>query len=86
MTDPLRTSELESTRSSILLDREVQHGELYVIQYESGARRRLIVQLRSSYVNITGPGEEPSLIWCAVDLQGYRQTGETVEGCRVFAG
>jgi hypothetical protein len=57
------------------LDRELQSGELFVIQYESGDRRRYIVQLRSA----------PSG-WWAGDLAGYRQTNERIFGVPVFAG
>ena len=70
-----------------LLDREVQHGEIYVIQYESGERRRSIVQTRKDLLNITGPGAEDSLVWWVGDLRGYRKTEETVfGGIPVFAG
>jgi hypothetical protein len=44
-------------------DRELQHGEVYLIQYDSGRRRRYLFVARSSYCNITGPGAEESLVW-----------------------
>lgn len=49
-------------------DVEPQHGELYLIQWSSGARRRCIVQARADHLNITGPGAEPSLCWWVGDL------------------
>jgi hypothetical protein len=58
-----------------MTDREPQAGELFVIQYDSGDRRRHIVQIRST----------PSG-WWASDLAGYRQTDEKLYGIPVFAG
>lgn len=56
-------------------DRELQAGELYVIRYDSGDRRRYIVQIRS-----TASG------WWAGDLAGYRQTNAKIFGVPVLAG
>jgi hypothetical protein len=56
-------------------DRELQAGELYIIQYDSGDRRRHVVQIRS-----TRSG------WWAGDLAGFRQTDEKIFGRPVFAG
>lgn len=68
-------------------DCDPQHGELYVIQYESGERRRRIIQVRSDQLNITGLGAAPSLVWWVGDLRGYRQTDEVAFGdVPVFAG
>jgi hypothetical protein len=67
-------------------DRDPQHGELYVIQYQGSERRRALVQVRSDRLNITGPGAEPSLVWWCGDLRGWRQTDEKTLGCPVFAG
>lgn len=68
-------------------DRDLQSGELYVIQYESGERRREISQAKSDHLNITGPGAEDSLVWWMRDLRGFRKTDETVYGgVPVFAG
>jgi hypothetical protein len=53
-------------------DRELQAGELYLIQYSSG---RHVVQIRSS----------PSG-WWASDLAGFRQTPEKIFGVPVLAG
>jgi hypothetical protein len=53
-------------------DRELQAGELYLIQYSSG---RHVVQLRSSASG-----------WWAGDLAGYRPTNEKIFGVPVFAG
>ncbi len=61
-------------------DRISQHGELYVIQYESGERQRKIVQVRSDQLNITGPGAAPSLVWWIGDLRGCRQSDEVAFG------
>lgn len=68
-------------------DRDLQHGELYLIQYESGERRREIVQAHQAQLNITGPGAARSLVWWVGDLRGYQQTGEVMFGnVPVFAG
>jgi hypothetical protein len=67
-------------------DREPQHGELYVIQYEGHERRRHLVQVRSAWLNITGPGAKPSQVWWCGDLRGYRKTDERMLGCPVYAG
>ena len=56
-------------------DRELQAGELYIIQCDSGDRRRHVVQIRS-----TRSG------WWAGDLAGFRQTDEKIFGLPVFAG
>jgi hypothetical protein len=53
-------------------DRELQAGELYLIQYSSG---RHVVQLRSSASG-----------WWGGDLAGYRPTNEKFFGVPVFAG
>ena len=67
-------------------DRRLQHGELYVIQSQSGARRRRIDQARSSYCNITGPGAEDTLVWWLSDLRGFRKTDDKVLGVPLHAG
>jgi hypothetical protein len=67
-------------------DRELQHGELYLIQYNGHERRRYIVQVTSSYCNITGPGAEDSLVWWTCDLRGFRRTDQKLDGIPVFAG
>ena len=67
-------------------DREVQHGEVYLIQYHSGRRRRYLRVARSSYCNITGPDAEESLVWWLNDLRGWRNTGKRVHGVPLFAG
>ncbi len=70
-----------------ITDNDPQHGELYVIQYESGERRREIVQVRSAQLNITSPTAEPSLVWWVGDLRGYRKANEVAFGdIPVFAG
>ncbi|MGD9921032.1 MAG: hypothetical protein AB7V13_06250 [Pseudorhodoplanes sp.] len=53
-------------------DCELQHGELYVIQYMSG--RREVVQARTDRT-----------FWWVGDLRGYRQTG-LISGIPVFEG
>jgi hypothetical protein len=68
------------------LDRDIQHGELYVIQHEGGRRSRWLAQARVDYLNITGPGAEDSLVWWMGDLRGFRRTDESFDGIPVFAG
>ena len=58
-----------------------------MIQYESGDRRREIVQARQDQLNITGPGAAPSLVSWIGDLRGFRQTDEVMFGnVPVFTG
>jgi len=68
------------------LDRELQNGELYLIQYKSGPRRREILHCSSSMCNITGLGAADSLVWWLRELRGYRKTEERVMGVPLFAG
>jgi hypothetical protein len=71
-----------------LSDRELQHGELYLVQWNSGTRG--IKQARSAMLNVTGPGAADSLVWFVADLCGFRKTRETAEYCGqqvpIFAG
>jgi hypothetical protein len=68
-------------------DRDLQNGELYLVQSNSGERPRNIFQTRSDMLNITGPGAEPSLVWWVGHLRGFRKTDEVVDGhIPVFAG
>jgi hypothetical protein len=67
-------------------DRELQHGELYVIQYENGRRSRHITQAAAERMNTTGEQAEPSLVWFMRDLRGFRKTNEGMGGIPVFAG
>jgi hypothetical protein len=62
-------------------DRELQAGELYLIQYSSG---RHVVQIRTGH--ITTDSGRRHLVWWASDLAGYRQTDEKIFGLPVFAG
>ncbi len=64
-------------------DREPQHGELYVIEYSTN---RSIVQARSSYCNITGPGAEDTLVWWVRALRGFRKTNKQFDGVPLYAG
>lgn len=57
-------------------DCQPQNGELYVIQWASGDRKRRIVQVRSDYLNLTGPGAEKSLCWWVADLVRPRSLKE----------
>jgi hypothetical protein len=67
-------------------DRELQKGEIYLIQYESGERNRRIVQIRTGYISSYPSGREV-LVWWATALAGFRATGETMfGGIPVFAG
>jgi hypothetical protein len=68
------------------LDRELQHGEVYLIQGTSGERRRRLAQATSSYCNITGPGAEETLVWWLKDLRGMHDTGQRLDGIPLFAG
>jgi hypothetical protein len=45
-------------------DRELQNGELYVIQYESGERRRHVVQIRTGHIDAYPSGRR-ELVWWA---------------------
>jgi hypothetical protein len=63
------------------LDRELQAGELYLIQYSNG---RHVVQIRTG--QITTDSGRRQLVWWASDLAGYRQTDEKFFGIPVFAG
>jgi hypothetical protein len=67
-------------------DRDPQHGELYVIQYDGFERRRVLVQVQSDRLNITSPGAKPSLVWWCSDLRGWRRTDEEMLGCPIYAG
>ena len=67
-------------------DREVQHGELFVIQYRGLERRRCIVQARADRLNITGPGAEESLCWWVSQLRGFRRTDRKVMSFPVYEG
>jgi hypothetical protein len=67
-------------------DREIQNGELYVIQV-GFSRSRYIKQVQSDLLNITGPGAEPSPVWWLSDLRGFRKTNEiALARIPVFAG
>ena len=57
-------------------DRKPQHGELYLIQYESGRRNRHIVLVRSSMSQITPPPSPKQQVWWACDLAGFRRVGD----------
>ncbi len=61
-------------------DREVQHGELFVVQYESGRRHRRIVQVRKAMAQITRTGPKQQVWWTSA-LAGFRQVGSTAPGC-----
>jgi hypothetical protein len=66
-------------------DRELQKGELYLIQYESGERNRRIVQISTGYIGVGRSGRQ-QLVWWAGDLAGFRRTDETSFGVPGFAG
>lgn len=68
-------------------DRDPTHDELFIIQYDGGERRRHVVHVRSSYVNITGPGAADTLVYWVSDLAGFRQVSRSeLGGIPVFAG
>lgn len=56
-------------------DRKPQHGELYLIQYESGRRNRRIVHVRSTMSQITPPPSPKQQVWWTGDLAGFRRVG-----------
>jgi hypothetical protein len=67
-------------------DRELQKGELYVIQYESGERWCRIVQIRADHIE-SYPGGRRQMVWWVGALAGFRRTTETMSGgIPVFAG
>lgn len=68
-----------------LTDRELQHGELYVIQYEGGQRSRQVVQITSCFMQITETGPKQQ-VWWTRSLRGWRQVGECSEGIPLFEG
>jgi len=58
-------------------DRELQHGELFLIQNESGARRRKIVQVRSDHLKghpLVGSGN-------ALRLESHQSLGALSNAC-----
>jgi len=61
-------------------DRELQHGELYLIQYRTGERQRRIVQTRRSFEQITRPPSPTQEVWWTCDLSGFRPTGGSTHG------
>ena len=71
-------------------DLEVQHGELYLIQWTGGARLRQIVHVRGYRKNIKPPGSanyEPTHVWYVGDLRGFRKIGDVgLGGSPVFVG
>jgi hypothetical protein len=74
-----------------VLDCELQHGELYVLQNQSGRRRRRLCCIRVDRGSQDGSyqiGDDPSVqYWWADDMRGFRQTSERIEGdIPVFAG
>lgn len=68
-------------------DRDPAHDELFVIQYDSGERRRHVVHVTSSFANITAPGAADTLVYWVGDLAGFRQVSRSdLGGIPVFAG
>src|SRR5450759_2323788 len=66
-------------------DRELQHGELYLIQSEGGERVRVLMQARSDHLVI--PDADPELVWFVGDLADFRKTSEKAPGgIPIFAG
>jgi hypothetical protein len=55
-------------------DRELQHGELYVIQHQSGNRPRRIVQVKARRLS-----PKQQAWWCS-DLRGFRPVGIPTAG------
>jgi hypothetical protein len=69
-------------------DRELQNGEVYLIQYESGQGARRISQIRTDYIGVCTKSRlngRRTLVWWARDLAGIRHSGEA-HGIPVLAG
>lgn len=66
-------------------DRDLQHGELYVVQDGSGRRSRRLYQARADHLQL-GTGTRKSLCWWLGDLRGYRRADDQGIGVPVFAG
>ncbi|MDQ6734647.1 MAG: hypothetical protein M3Z35_11150, partial [Nitrospirota bacterium] len=67
-------------------DRDVQHRQLYLIQYENGRRSRHISQATADQINVSGEGGGSSLVWFMRDLRGFRKTNESTGGIPIYAG
>jgi hypothetical protein len=68
-------------------DCELQHGELFLIQYGGGERVRALMQARSDHLTIGGPDADPEQVWWVGDLAGFRKTSERAPGgIPIFAG
>jgi hypothetical protein len=70
-------------------DREPQHGELFLIQWDTGRRSRSILQFRAGMCQISRTeitGTEPETkVWWLSDLAGFRPAG-THGGIPLFTG
>jgi hypothetical protein len=67
-------------------DRELQHGELYLIQYETGDRPRMIVQITASRLHpVGGNRDNAPIVWWTCALRGFRQTSK-MGGIPIFSG
>ncbi len=53
-------------------DSDLQHGELYVIQYQSGNRARRVVQVKSTMAQITPSPSPKQQVWWCCSLRGFR--------------
>src|SRR6476660_5524081 len=71
-------------------DRKLQHGELYVMQGDTGRRKRSIVQAKidRSGVQFVDDAGEPTneVVWQTCQLRGFRKVGETDSGTPLFTG
>jgi hypothetical protein len=65
-------------------DRNVQHGELYLIQWNSG--NRSIVQVTSRHMRLKASAA-PELTWWVCELRGFRQVASGgAGGVPLFSG
>jgi hypothetical protein len=68
-----------------LADQNPQHGELFLIQSNSGERRRYIQQSTRRWMTIDSSGL-PEKTWWLCDLAGWRQEESDGSGIPIFSG
>lgn len=64
-------------------DRHLQHGELYLMQRDSGRRERSIVQAK---IDRSVESDDDCPLWTTRELRGFRQVGKTDDGLPLFTG
>jgi hypothetical protein len=65
-------------------DTELQKGEVYLIQYESGRRSRYLVQINTGKIGTLSGRQQ--IVWWACDLAGFRRVDTMPNGIPCFAG